>query len=207
MGLKISLMNDLWVKLATTADARKRILNVILDSAERFWLQFQNSQSSISALRQQYGSIFASTQQSFDVIQQHIKTIGEDHIPLCLSSFEQTQIFLGRLYELINCEEERQFLQQHMALLESQWNTFLYEFSGLKSRLLEASEKVLPTSLLYVKLYVHYYSKQILTLCLKKQLDFWMKLMKNFVILHKINLLPIRMQFTHKWNPSTKFEL
>ena len=152
MQQRLAELDHHWMELRSGAEFRQKMLEALLPVAKHFWLQLDTAQQAIGQCRQQcdlFGTTTALESGNQNMEQQlqqrhaqmqHLQSVmGE-----CAGAVQQAHLqgmdFCGRL---VNAEEEQNFVQQHLAALQAQWDAFLVHHAQLSGSLNAAMDQVI----------------------------------------------------------------
>jgi hypothetical protein len=148
MAQKIKSMDEMWLNLGLGIDNIKRLLNGVLEHAERFWFEFELAQGQIHLGRQQLSSAVSQIEAVGQLSDQtqiklQMDTLKAEVIPLCSTTIQRTHQFGEQLCEFLGTEDENQFVQKHLMILDTQWTAFINEYARFSAQFTQSSDQVI----------------------------------------------------------------
>ncbi|KAL3114470.1 hypothetical protein niasHT_019974 [Heterodera trifolii] len=159
MAQRLEEMDQRWLELHSGAEYRRSHLEALLPITEHFWAQLDKVQQHIGTVRQRADTFGAGAapagdeQQAADDQEDHLEEqlqqrqnelqALQNAIEECAVDMQQVTTDGLELCARMDAEEERSFVQQHLAMLQAQWDTLLAQYTQISGNLSTTMDQAL----------------------------------------------------------------
>ncbi|KAI3410026.1 hypothetical protein GPALN_006390 [Globodera pallida] len=153
MSQRLEEMDQRWLELHSGAEYRRTHLEALLPVTEHFWAQLEAVQQSIATVRQRADAFGAEggtgeaadhddLEEQLQQRQQELQAV-QNVIEHCAVDVQQVIAEGIDLSAKLDAEEERSFVQQHLTMLQTQWDTLLGQYTQISGNLSTTMEQAL----------------------------------------------------------------